>query len=165
MDGAITLQLLVTVMLLVLYPKAESQWVPHHPLPPIDPPPLCASQYALVNRACAMLPYTPVPPPSPPSPPSPTPAPPSPPSPDGPDSRHHHRHGHGHGHRHSRHGHAETPAEEDCCRWLKEVDDVCVCELLVRLPPFLTRPVHNYTVVVDDTCNVTFQCGSRWVPV
>lgn len=151
MDRAVTLQLLVTLVLLVLYPKAESIWVPNHPLPPINLPPLCASQFALANRACAVLPYTPVPPPSPPSPPSP----------EGPESRHHHRHGHGH--RHSRHRHRETHAEEDCCRWLKEVDDVCVCELLVHLPPFLTRPVHNYTVVVDDSCEVTFACGSRLV--
>ncbi|KAL0435766.1 UNVERIFIED_CONTAM: hypothetical protein Sradi_0284500 [Sesamum radiatum] len=165
MDRAITLQLVLTLMLLVLYPTAESKWIPHHPLPRVDPPPLCASQLALVNHACAMLPYTRVPPPSPLT----------------PDSRHHHHHGHdhghghdhdhdhghghGHGHRHSKHGHKETTIEEDCCRWLKELDDVCVCELLVRLPPFLTRPVHNYTVGVDDICNITFACGSRLVPL
>ncbi|KAI3460864.1 hypothetical protein Pfo_017527 [Paulownia fortunei] len=147
MDRAITLKLLASIVLLILYPKAESQWFPRRPTPPINPAPLCATQLALVNRACSMLPCTPVPPPSPPSPPSP----------DGPDSRHHHRHGHGHGHGH------ETPAEEECCRWLKEVDSLCVCDLLVHLPPFLTRPVHNYTIVVDYVCDVTFECGSEQV--
>lgn len=156
MDSAVPLKLLAIILILQLYPKAaESQWIPHLP-PPVNPTPLCASQFALVNRACAILPYTPVPPPSPP-------APPSPPSPDGPENRNRHRHRHGHGHRHRRHGYRETPAEEECCRWLKEVDDVCVCDLLVHLPAFLTRPVHNYTVVVDDICDVTFECGSRLV--
>ncbi|PIN25866.1 hypothetical protein CDL12_01383 [Handroanthus impetiginosus] len=177
MDNAITLQLLMALMLLVLYPKVESQWLPRQPLPPVNHPPLCASQFALVNRACALLPYSPVPPPSPDA------GPPSPSSLDvlessrhdrrghghghghghGQEHEHRHDHGHSHSHRHSRHHHKETSVEADCCRWLKEVDNVCVCDLLVHLPPFLTRPVHNYTVIVDDSCNVTFQCGSRLV--
>ncbi|KAL6505120.1 hypothetical protein OROGR_024937 [Orobanche gracilis] len=123
--------------------------LPHHPhplSPPAKKPPLCAAQYALVNRACSTLPYEWIPPPSPPS----RPAPISPPK------------GREGGPRHGlRHVHNETAAQEDCCRWLKEVDDVCVCELLVHLPTFLTRPAHNYTVVVDEACEVTFRCGSR----
>ncbi|CAA6669005.1 unnamed protein product [Spirodela intermedia] len=81
----------------------------------------------------------------------------------GGDHRHHHAathghrrgHHHGHGHRHL-HG---SSAEEHCCRWLKEVDDVCVCDLLVRLPRFLTKPDHNFTVAVGNACNATYSCG------
>ncbi|CAA0832091.1 Tetratricopeptide repeat (TPR)-like superfamily protein [Striga hermonthica] len=56
-----------------------------------------------------------------------------------------------------------TGEEEKCCRWLKEVDDTCVCGLLVPLPAFMSRPAHNYTVVVEGVCEVTFRCGSRLV--
>ncbi|XP_057800826.1 uncharacterized protein LOC131016204 [Salvia miltiorrhiza] len=152
MDRTNALRLLATLMLLVLYPKAESQWVSHHPLPPANLPPLCASQFALANRACSLLPYTPVPPPSPPSPPTPLPT----------EGHHDHHRRHHHGHKH--HRHKETGAEADCCRWLKEVDDVCICGLLVHLPPFLARPAHNYTVSVGEFCQVTFACASRCVP-
>ncbi|KAK2990514.1 hypothetical protein RJ640_019794 [Escallonia rubra] len=94
--------------------------------------------------------------PSPPSPPCSTDCPP------GPEHGHRHRqHRHGHGHGGHRHEHAETPVEADCCRWLNSVDNECVCDLLVYLPPFLSKPIHQYTVTVDSSCNVTFQCGSR----
>ncbi|CAL5437020.1 hypothetical protein CsSME_00047170 [Camellia sinensis var. sinensis] len=109
--------------------------------------PLCISQLALANHACSLVPHTGVPPPSPPSPPSPSPSEENSPT-------------HGHGHRH-RHRHRESPIEHDCCRWLKEVDTACVCELLIRLPTFLSRPVHEYTVEVDETCSVTYACGGR----
>ncbi|EPS59564.1 hypothetical protein M569_15243, partial [Genlisea aurea] len=142
---------------IVFWPISESQWLPHHPVGP-----LCSSQFALANRACAFLPFTPVPPPSPPSPEVNTPPPPPPEESGNGTSRHRHPHHHRrrHHHHHSHDG-KETSTEEDCCRWVKEIDDVCVCELLVRLPPFLTRPVHNYTVAVDDLCSVTYQCSSR----
>ncbi|KVI12489.1 hypothetical protein Ccrd_009138 [Cynara cardunculus var. scolymus] len=39
------------------------------------------------------------------------------------------------------------------------VDDECVCELLGRLPPFLARPIHEYTVRVAGSCNTTYSCG------
>lgn len=156
MDRAISLGLLATVILLVVCPKAESQWVSHHPAPPATLPPLCSSQFALANRACSVLPYTVIPPPSPPSIQLPPPA----------ESHHHHsHHHHGHSHRHSRHRHKETAIEKDCCRWLREVDHVCVCGLLLHLAPFLARPAHNYTVFVDDSCAVTFTCPSRFVPL
>ncbi|KAL6564326.1 hypothetical protein OROMI_015776 [Orobanche minor] len=155
MDGATILRLLPTLILLVLSPKpmVQTKWLPHHPHPlppPAKNPPLCAAQYSLANRACSTLPYKWVPPPSPPSSPAPT-------SPlkvweGGP--RHKHKHG-------LRQVHNETAAQEDCCHWLNEIDDVCVCELLVHLPTFLTRPAHNYTVVVGEACEVTFRCGSR----
>lgn len=145
----ITLSLLVAF--LALLPKMEGI-----PLPP--PRPLCASQFALANYACQALPYTPGPPPIPPSPP----IPPVPPCPDDPDSGCTHNHPHRHRHRH-RSGHRETPEQENCCRWLRELDTECVCELLVRLPSFLVRPTHDLTVIVDETCNVTFTCGSRLI--
>ncbi|KAJ4727511.1 putative Tetratricopeptide repeat-like superfamily protein [Melia azedarach] len=70
---------------------------------------------------------------------------------------HSYRHGHGHRHR-------STPEERNCCRWLKEVDPECVCDLLVRLPVFLARPVHAYSVIVDGACNVTYTCSGRLRP-
>ncbi|KAI3805978.1 hypothetical protein L1987_21866 [Smallanthus sonchifolius] len=70
--------------------------------------------------------------------------------------RHHHHHHHHHHHRHK-----ETPVEEQCCKWLSQVDDQCVCELLVHMPPFLARPVHKYSVIVGKACNITYSCGSR----
>ncbi|KAJ8898662.1 hypothetical protein K2173_004696 [Erythroxylum novogranatense] len=110
--------------------------------------PLCASQFALVNYACAALPYMP---PSPPSPPPPE------------EDSHENGHGHRHRRRH-RHHHHETQNEENCCRWLKELDDECVCDLLIHLPPFLSRPAHAYSIIVDDACNVTYSCGGRLIP-
>ncbi|KAI4300023.1 hypothetical protein L6164_033442 [Bauhinia variegata] len=137
------------------------------------PRPLCGSQFALANYACATLPHTPGTPPSPPSPPPPSPSPPSPPDDDDDDNvkghggRHGHGHGHGnhghdHGNQHRRghhHRHQLTSQEENCCRWAREVDSQCVCEILLRLPPFLVRPVHDYTVKVGDMCDVTYSCG------
>ncbi|XP_022760029.1 uncharacterized protein LOC111306422 [Durio zibethinus] len=117
---------------------------------------LCASQFALVNYVCAMVPLVPLPPATP------HPALPSPPPPEL-GRRNGHRQGHRHGHRH-RHGHHETHDQYYCCQWLKQVDTECVCDILVHLPPFLSRPNHQYTVVVDDTCNVTFSCGGRLRP-
>lgn len=158
-DGVVTVALFVSV--LAVLPQMKCQLRPRPmPLPPPAPPrPLCASQFALVNYACSMLPYNPAAPVPPPSPPSPD----SPPPPDDDESLQ--RHGHRHGHRH-RHGrvHEETPEGESCCRWLKQVDNECVCDLLVRLPVFLARPVHTYTVIVDESCNVTYACSGRLRP-
>lgn len=139
--------------LLLLVPKLEGQV-----LPPVVPRPLCASQFALASYACSLIPFTPLPP-QPPSPPSP---------PDflghshGRGHSHRHRHRHGHGHGHGRH---ETPAEESCCRWLKQLDSQCVCDLLVHLPNFLSRPAHEYTVIVGDACEVNFSCEGRAIRI
>ncbi|XP_030545903.2 annexin B11 [Rhodamnia argentea] len=146
--------------------------------PPLPPKPLCAPQFALVNQACSMIMPMPVPPPAPPSPPLPPPGPlPPPPCPNdesehghGHGHGHHHHHHHCHGHRHHhRHRHGQpwrepSPVEQDCCKWLKEVDSECVCDLLVHLPSFLARPIHDYTVIVGDSCNVTYACGGRLHP-
>lgn len=150
------------VSVLAALPQMECQLGPR-PLPrPIPPPrPLCASQLALANYACSMLPYSPALPVTPPSPPSPEVPPPPPDDDESVQSSHGHRHGHRHRHRGS---HEETPEEESCCRWLKQVDNECVCDLLVRLPVFLARPVHKYTVIVDDSCNVTYSCSGRLHP-
>ncbi|XP_055813299.1 uncharacterized protein LOC129882843 [Solanum dulcamara] len=138
---------LIVVLFLVVHPSgSRSQWVTNQPSP------LCPSQFALVNHACSLLPFVPVSPPSPPSSPSLLVAPPPPPSP--PERRHRHRHDRHHGHR-------ESSAEENCCRWMRQVDSECVCDLLIRLPLFLSRPVHQYTIMVDPACNITFECGSR----
>lgn len=53
----------------------------------------------------------------------------------------------------------ERSVEEDCCRWLKEVDAVCVCDVLLRLPTFLVKPRHAYSLAIGDECNVTYNCG------
>lgn len=50
-------------------------------------------------------------------------------------------------------------AYRDCCRWLKEVEPDCVCEALLRLPPFLVKPQHKYTVKVGNSCKFTYRCG------
>jgi hypothetical protein len=35
----------------------------------------------------------------------------------------------------------------------------CVCEALLRLPPFLVKPQHTYVVRVGRTCQITYRCG------
>ncbi|GAV82735.1 hypothetical protein CFOL_v3_26186 [Cephalotus follicularis] len=148
MERALITRFFLIMVFLALLHRLEGQPRPVLPIPP--PRPLCPSQVSLANYACLALPFSPG-------------APPTPPSPDDPDDpdlggRHHHHH-----HRHKHHKHHQTPEEENCCRWVKEVDDVCVCDLLVRLPAFLARPVHDYTVVVSQSCNVTYSCGSRLI--
>ncbi|KAJ6873599.1 hypothetical protein NC651_032452 [Populus alba x Populus x berolinensis] len=107
-------------------------------LQPLPQRPLCVSQLALVNYACGTL--LPAPPAT--SLPSAIAALPA-----DDDSNHGRRHGHSHG-----------GLEENCCRWLSDVDPECVCELLVRLPPFLSKQHHEYTVKIDDTCSVSYSC-------
>ena len=81
--------------------------------------PVCASQFALVNYACSMVPLVPLPPGTPP--------------PVGLEDTNGHRHGHRHRHSHRpRNGHHETPQQNYCCRWLKLVDAECVCDKIGR---------------------------------
>ncbi|KAH8489302.1 hypothetical protein Peur_059142 [Populus x canadensis] len=121
-----------------------------------DPPQrsLCMPQYSLVNHACSViLGYS------------------LPNHPLTSDDGHGHGHGHGnggHGHSHGRrrhrhrqrHGgsHNGSSSEDNCCKWLKELDEECVCDVLYRLPPFLSKPTHTYTVYVAEACNVTYSC-------
>ncbi|KAG4916073.1 hypothetical protein AAZX31_19G140400 [Glycine max] len=145
---------LAMTIFLALVPKMESHIrTPGMPMPK-TPRPLCASQFALVNYACSRLPFSlGVPPDSPSTPPSPN-------DEEGHRNNHHngsHRHGHRHGHKHRNH---QTADEDNCCRWAKEVDNQCVCELLLRLPPFLIRPLHQYTLNVGESCDITYSCGA-----
>ncbi|GER55310.1 1-phosphatidylinositol-4-phosphate 5-kinases [Striga asiatica] len=142
--------LIFTIILMLLHPKSTNcLWMPRRPQVPSvyrpnplqDPStPLCNNQFTLANHACAPVPYRSVRPPS-------------------PSGHHHHHAAHRH---HRRHGNSTvTPVEEECCRWLKEVDNLCVCNVLTHLPIFLSKLAHNYTVVVDYECEVTFECGLR----
>ncbi|KAB5569575.1 hypothetical protein DKX38_003368 [Salix brachista] len=108
----------------------------HGQLNPAPQLPLCVSQLALVNYACGSL----------------LPAPPATATavfPADDDNSHGHRHGHSHG----------GARENNCCRWLNDLDEECVCELLVRFPPFLSKPRHEYTIKIDDSCSVSYTCG------
>ncbi|KAL6208566.1 hypothetical protein ACLB2K_019515 [Fragaria x ananassa] len=91
-----------------------------------------------------------------------------------------HGHGHGHGREHHEHGHSRkqqrhrrhkrrhghhhrsqrsmTPQEDNCCKWLTQLDNQCVCELLLRLPTFLFKPAHTYSVYIGTSCNITYTC-------
>nr|KYP43223.1 hypothetical protein KK1_035364 [Cajanus cajan] len=135
----------------------ESHKEPSSVVPiPTTPRPLCASQFALVNYACSRLPFRHGVPPDSQSPPPP------PDDEEGhndnnKDDNHNHSHKHRHGHKHRHH---QTPDEDNCCRWAKEVDNQCVCELLARLPPFLIRPLHQYTLDIGESCHITYSCGS-----
>ncbi|KEH40590.1 hypothetical protein MTR_1g032400 [Medicago truncatula] len=144
--------LTLVLTFLAFAPKMESEIIPpviHLPPPALRP--LCAPQLALVSYACGMLPYTPGSPSSPILPPL---SPSS--SNDGGGHQSHHNHHHRHGHRHRHH---DTTQEDNCCRWARALDSRCVCEILVRLPPFLIRPLHTYSVVFGESCTVTYSCG------
>ncbi|KAE8801715.1 putative pectinesterase 66 [Hordeum vulgare] len=43
----------------------------------------------------------------------------------------------------------------------QEVEPGCVCEALLRLPMFLVKPQHKYTIRVGKSCEVTYRCGGR----
>lgn len=165
---------------LLLLPFMEAQ---HYP----PPRPLCASQFALATYACSLLPYSPLLPPLPPVPTPPDDDDDDGDDDndddgddgggddggDEPQERHNHNH-HGHGHRRKqrsrrhrhRHGHGHhhrsaplTPQEDGCCKWLSQLDNQCVCDLLLRLPSFLLKPAHTYSVYVGASCNVTYTCA------
>ncbi|KAG7970594.1 hypothetical protein I3843_07G092200, partial [Carya illinoinensis] len=141
---------------MVLLPKTECMIRPQplRPQPQLAPRPLCASQFSLANYACALLPLNPL-----------TPSPPSLSISDHDNEEHHHTHRHrrshgGHRRKHKPHHHSQTV--DNCCRWASQVDSQCVCELLFLLPGFanfLMRPLHDYTLRISDSCNVTYTCG------
>ncbi|KAF9604685.1 hypothetical protein IFM89_009121 [Coptis chinensis] len=146
---------IVTIALfaiLVVIPKVFSMPMG---LPFAPPRPLCLSQFALVNQACYFLPvHAPAPPANDEDPDEPDlklnePQAQQPPS----EPQHRRRH-----HRH--HHHAD--AIDNCCRWLRNLDDTCVCELLIRLPPFLRRLEHSYLVKIDEDCEVLYKCDGSW---
>uniref|UniRef100_A0A9I9DBE4 Bifunctional inhibitor/plant lipid transfer protein/seed storage helical domain-containing protein n=1 Tax=Cucumis melo TaxID=3656 RepID=A0A9I9DBE4_CUCME len=146
--GRFKILIFSVVFFLALITDTGGQWQP----PAVAPRPLCASQIALANYACATLPYSKLLPPPPPS--------------SSLSSNHDsqgspvHTHHHGHHHRHH-HKIPLSPIEENCCKWVQQVDSECVCELLSRLPAFLKRPIHNFSVIIGGSlsCNATYSCG------
>ncbi|KAG2411236.1 hypothetical protein I3760_Q018900 [Carya illinoinensis] len=176
----VTVTLILFAAFMVLLPKTECMIRPQplRPQPQLAPRPLCASQFSLANYACALLPLNPL-----------TPSPPSlsisavavavaadDDDDDEDDDDHDHDHDHdneehhhthrrrrshgGHRRKHKPHHHSQTV--DNCCRWASQVDSQCVCELLFLLPGFanfLMRPLHDYTLRISDSCNVTYTCG------
>ncbi|KAG6700281.1 hypothetical protein I3842_08G104300 [Carya illinoinensis] len=158
----ITLAVLFAASIMVFLPKSECRV--RQP-PPLIPGPLCASQFSLANYACSLVP------------PASEPSPPSlhngldedqeeDDADDDEEEGHHHNHNHNHQHRHRGHRHKDKhhlPRNIDnCCRWISQIDSSCVCELLFYLPGFATflmRPLHDFTVRITDSCNVTYSCG------
>ncbi|KAJ1692116.1 hypothetical protein LUZ63_008814 [Rhynchospora breviuscula] len=61
-------------------------------------------------------------------------------------------------HKRRKKGHHESNGNKECCRWLKEVDNACVCEMLLKLPSFLIRPKHKFMIRVGRTCRFTYNC-------
>ncbi|KAK9161288.1 hypothetical protein Syun_007629 [Stephania yunnanensis] len=138
MERSLLIRAVAASVLLAIAPIILSVPVPPSPPPP---QPLCLSQYALVNQACSVIPsannHT-----------RPNAGELNDPLMDNNREHHHHRRN-------------RLPEAEECCKWLKEMDDLCVCELLVRLPPFMRRIGHAYTVTVLDSCNVTYVCDGQ----
>ncbi|OAY49675.1 hypothetical protein MANES_05G074200v8 [Manihot esculenta] len=132
--GRIKILVLTCLTGFLLLMPAEVDGVPHPARS------VCISQISLANYACGGLDPSPI-----------------------SDIFHHHHHGHGH--RHNRHGSLthETPTES-CCRWLNNVENECVCDLLIQLPAFLSKPAHQLTVVIGEYCRVTFSCSGRVRP-
>ncbi|KAL4364215.1 hypothetical protein GQ457_04G028310 [Hibiscus cannabinus] len=114
------------------------------------PSPLCASQINIVNYACVGLPLSPISPPS---------------SRRNSRSRSRRSSIRSSSRRHRRrHRQRGSDRQDYCCQWLRQVDNECVCDVLARLPPFLSRPNHHYTLAIGDTCTIRFSCGGRLVP-
>ncbi|XP_074347351.1 uncharacterized protein LOC141686200 [Apium graveolens] len=148
---ACNLKLTSFLLFLVMNPKIECFPI-RPPLAPIVPTPLCDAQIAVASSACSMMPFSTFPPPSPLSQDLPAPSPNSPPSP-----LHRSRHRHSHGHV----VHSQTPAEQECCHWVRAIDNECVCNVLVHLPVFLSKPTHTYNVITDPSCNIAYTCPGR----
>lgn len=106
---------------------------------------LCLSQFALANEACSFVQPT------------------SPnenkriiklqPSHD--DHQHRHR---GHHHHHHEH-HGDDPKDSACCRRLMGIDNACVCQIIARLPKFITKPKHVVKLSPSKGCEVSFECA------
>ncbi|XP_023548911.1 uncharacterized protein LOC111807420 [Cucurbita pepo subsp. pepo] len=144
--GRFKILLFAVTLFLALIPDTEAQWQP----PKVAPRPPCPSQIALANLACAMLPYSTM-----------ALSPPSVSLSDnheshGPPPNHRHLHTHWHGHQHQI---SLSPMEENCCKWVQQLDSQCLCRLLSRLPAFLERPQHKISFSVGGSCNATFSCG------
>lgn len=144
------------LLFLLMNPKIEcfpTRQTPRPPLALIQPTPLCDAQIAVASSACAMMPFSTLPTASPPPPLSQDLLSPSPDSPPSPSHRHRHRHRH--------EVPSQTPVEKECCHWLRAIDSECVCNMLVYLPVFLSKPAHTYTVITDPSCNIAYTCAGR----
>ncbi|XP_072983423.1 uncharacterized protein [Typha latifolia] len=86
------------------------------------------------------------------------------------EDEHEHEHEHSHhghhrrgGHHHDQDGFALQPRSyRDCCRWVRQVDRSCVCEALLRLPLFLTRPRHKYVMQIGRACRIRYKCRATY---
>lgn len=141
------LSLTFLVVIFLLFPRSS------HSQPGVLPPagPLCSSQYVLLNYACSRLPFSPRPPSL-----NSASVESSPPPDDEEQEDLYYSHQHSGGHH-------QTPEQQECCRWLREMSVECVCDLLIHLPAFLTRASHDYTVIVDESCAITFACPGRLI--
>ncbi|PIA26501.1 hypothetical protein AQUCO_09200007v1 [Aquilegia coerulea] len=153
-----TVLLAFLAIFLVLIPEIICMPNFGQPIPNfVQPRPLCLSQFALVNQACSSLPINVGPVVG--APPDDTDEPNEPDQKGAANGHEQHRREHHEHHRRRHHRHHEmSKGVEDCCRWLKNLDDACVCELLFRLPPFLRRHSHSYVISLDEDCKVTYKC-------
>ncbi|KAG9448925.1 hypothetical protein H6P81_008890 [Aristolochia fimbriata] len=103
---------------------------------------LCIPQFALANEACLE--------------PMPT-SPNIPALPRTPGERRRRSHYGGGGH-----GGGDVYTAEDaispCCRWLLEIDEVCMCQALAQLPKFVSAMSHTITLRPTSDCSVTYHC-------
>lgn len=53
------------------------------------------------------------------------------------------------------------PEDSACCRWLSIIDNACMCQVLARLPLFMSRLNHDLKLSPEDGCEVEFQCGGH----
>jgi hypothetical protein len=63
-------------------------------------------------------------------------------------------------HRSHRHHpiHDDDPQDTPCCRRLMGIDNACMCQILSRLPKFITKPKHTLTLMPIKGCDVSFEC-------
>ncbi|KAI0510419.1 hypothetical protein KFK09_011020 [Dendrobium nobile] len=79
------------------------------------------------------------------------------------DDHKHHDRPHKHKHDHANdpdHDRQNIPmAYKNCCKWLEVVDHECVCEALLKLPPFLVKQSHEYTMMIEKACKFNYKCN------
>ncbi|PKA61456.1 hypothetical protein AXF42_Ash014373 [Apostasia shenzhenica] len=61
-------------------------------------------------------------------------------------------------HDHHRHHH-KNPEGSACCRRLAGIEDACICQMMSKMPAFITKPKHTVTIVPTEGCEVTYECG------
>lgn len=58
--------------------------------------------------------------------------------------------------------HDDDPQDTPCCRRLMGIDNACMCQILSRLPKFITKPKHTLTLMPIKGCDVSFECDGIW---